>query len=46
MTYLVTIKTANNERDVYVTAKNEAAAIKVVRSTLTGTEARWASVFA
>jgi len=44
-TYLVTIKSALDERDVYVSAKTPAAAIRIVRKSLTGFEARWASVF-
>ena len=43
--YLVTIKTVAAERDVYVSAKSEAAAVAQVRKTLAGFEARWASVF-
>jgi len=43
--YLVTVKTVAAERDVYVRAKSPAAAVAIVRKTLTSFEARWASVF-
>lgn len=45
MTYLVSIKTAGTERDVYVSAQTEAAAIAQVRKSLSGIERRWANVF-
>lgn len=45
MTYLVSIRFAQREREMYVTAANEVEAVEIVRSLLTGAEARWASVF-
>jgi len=45
MTYLVSIRIAQYETEVYVDAANEAEAVAKVRATLTGRDARWANVF-
>lgn len=45
MTYLVSVKIANEEFEVYTSAASEAAAIEAVKKTLTTKQARWASVF-
>ena len=45
-TFLITIKTANAERDLYWSAPTVQDAIEHVKAILTGTERRWATVFA
>lgn len=45
-TFRVHVKWASIEREVYVEAASAEAAVATVRSSLTGTERRWASVFA
>ena len=45
MTYLVTIKYGNNEREEYVEANDEQKAIAIVKASLKGQERRWATVF-
>lgn len=45
MTYLVSIRYAQHETDVYVVARNEEEAVSKVRFSLDPIVRRWASVF-
>lgn len=45
MTYLVTVKFANHEHEVYIKADSEQEALDLAIATLLPRERRWANVF-